>query len=448
MPEVTENTTNGKVLEPFEIPLQARTATSNQMEAVLDQIRSMAKAKGYKVDESPINVYLGTKKVYSQQPGQLPQERSNLTPEQLDTLHKALNNPQDVKGTVKISIGNQEVYKVQNGEVKTDHLGLSQKQQPEVQTTQTVEEQLAEKKEKVKSPKIASQPVAESHPAPEATEVQPPPAQENAASKAVETEPKTPTPVAASSPTAPSQPQQPELGSLEEKVALLESQVGHLQSQLQAMQQEKAYAFSTQPSATQARGQSVFNWLHQTQNKIVDATRELIERVKENSRELTAEAVTGGISAAVKAVGERLPDGTRVLESDKLSPDHRFTVTPDNKLLVNPKPQASPEQRWQQYSQGVDTGHRFVDAEMAARKAMRDGQTKSDVKEMLRASPSYQEFAKQDPKKAENFADTIIQSAAYKEKKLEQLQQKQQQQTTKQLPSQEQQATQHHSRQL
>jgi len=49
---------------------------------------------------------------------------NKLTPEDIEQMRTALNNPQALKGFVKISIGRKIIFHAKNGQVFSDLLGL------------------------------------------------------------------------------------------------------------------------------------------------------------------------------------------------------------------------------------------------------------------------------------------------------------------------------------
>jgi len=111
---------------------------------VISKIVDTAKAAGKlnlaSTEQPAIQVFVGAKKVYEQVLGQ--RSTGNvITPEQVGQVKKALEEPQNVKGSVRIKIGSETVYHVKNGEVITDNLGLAKAQTAiqEAKTTQTVE---------------------------------------------------------------------------------------------------------------------------------------------------------------------------------------------------------------------------------------------------------------------------------------------------------------------
>jgi uncharacterized coiled-coil protein SlyX len=94
------------------------------LEAVYRRISNAAKAQGQLHKDAAINVLIGNRAVYKRVPGQKP-VKNTMTPEQVSLLQKALDGPQNIQGSVRVSIGKQTVYHVKNGVVKTDTLSLA-----------------------------------------------------------------------------------------------------------------------------------------------------------------------------------------------------------------------------------------------------------------------------------------------------------------------------------
>lgn len=79
-----------------------------------------------------LSVYQGPDLLYR---GNVQAERFNhLTPEQHDLLNQTLSNPAGLQGELKITVNDQVVFHVDNGELKVDQFGLTPSQLAEPQT--------------------------------------------------------------------------------------------------------------------------------------------------------------------------------------------------------------------------------------------------------------------------------------------------------------------------
>ncbi|MBD2440555.1 hypothetical protein [Nostoc sp. FACHB-110] len=93
------------------------------LETLINRIKIKANEK--EIDAgNQISIYAGTKKVYQGVKGEKP-TLDKLNPEVVDQIQKAVNEPHNLKGSITIKIGKQEVFKVSNGQVVNDKLGLS-----------------------------------------------------------------------------------------------------------------------------------------------------------------------------------------------------------------------------------------------------------------------------------------------------------------------------------
>ncbi|MHC5827713.1 MAG: hypothetical protein ACYT04_70475, partial [Nostoc sp.] len=76
-----------------------------------------------------ISIYAGGQQVYKGLVGQSP-SKNLLTSEQLENINKAITDPKNSQGTILIKIGKSEVFRVQNGRITNDLLGLAPPSQP------------------------------------------------------------------------------------------------------------------------------------------------------------------------------------------------------------------------------------------------------------------------------------------------------------------------------
>ena len=93
------------------------------LEALLKNIQQKAKSKEIPTSND-ISIYAGGKQVYKGLVGQSP-SKNLLTSEQLENINLAITDPQNSQGTISIKIGKSEVFRVQNGRITNDLLGLA-----------------------------------------------------------------------------------------------------------------------------------------------------------------------------------------------------------------------------------------------------------------------------------------------------------------------------------
>lgn len=96
------------------------------LEALIQKIHLTAKEKGLNPSKS-ISILVGTEKIYKGIIGDNSLKEINpfVSADLVEKLNTAISNPQNTKSTVLIKIGRKEVFRVKNGKIETDKLGLS-----------------------------------------------------------------------------------------------------------------------------------------------------------------------------------------------------------------------------------------------------------------------------------------------------------------------------------
>ncbi|WP_138504548.1 hypothetical protein [Nostoc sp. PA-18-2419] len=134
-----------------EIKSEAKVVQHDYLE-ILNYIlhKLLEKGKFQELDTTKdLSIYVGNQPKYKGHPdGEM--SVNLMTPELVDKIKTAINDPQNLKGSVRIMIGKDKVYHVKDGEVLSDKLGLSsqisqnqsQSQQPAkpVQQSSTIED--------------------------------------------------------------------------------------------------------------------------------------------------------------------------------------------------------------------------------------------------------------------------------------------------------------------
>lgn len=98
------------------------------LEALLKNIQQKAKSKEIPTSND-ISIYASGQQVYKGLVGQSP-SKNLLTSEQLENINLAITDPKNSQGTISIKIGKSEVFRVQNGRITNDLLGLAPPSQP------------------------------------------------------------------------------------------------------------------------------------------------------------------------------------------------------------------------------------------------------------------------------------------------------------------------------
>jgi hypothetical protein len=134
-----------------EIKSEAKVVQHDYLEILNDILHKLLeKGKFQELDTTKdLSIYVGNQPKYKGHPdGEV--SVNAITPELVDKIKTAINDPQNLKGSVRIMIGKDKVYHVKDGEVLGDKLGLSsqisqnqsQSQQPAkpVQQSSTIED--------------------------------------------------------------------------------------------------------------------------------------------------------------------------------------------------------------------------------------------------------------------------------------------------------------------
>ncbi|MBD2531903.1 apolipoprotein A1/A4/E family protein [Nostoc flagelliforme FACHB-838] len=93
------------------------------LDAILKKIQEKGQFQGLGQSKD-VTIFVGREAKYKGTIGQKPFTNS-MTPELVDTLNKAISDPEKLKGSVRITIGNEKVFHAKDGKVITDKLGLS-----------------------------------------------------------------------------------------------------------------------------------------------------------------------------------------------------------------------------------------------------------------------------------------------------------------------------------
>lgn len=134
-----------------EIKSEAKVVQHDYLEILNDILHKLLeKGKFQELDTTKdLSIYVGNQPKYKGHPdGEV--SVNSMTPELVDKIKTAINDPQNLKGSVRIMIGKDKVYHVKDEEVLSDKLGLSsqisrnqsQSQQPAkpVQQSSTIED--------------------------------------------------------------------------------------------------------------------------------------------------------------------------------------------------------------------------------------------------------------------------------------------------------------------
>ena len=367
---------------------------SRSIEDLLKKVNQGLKARQFQ-GNLPLSVTIGKSLAFKAVSGERP-ITNKITPEQVTLLQKALENPKGVEGAVRISVGNETVFHVKNGQLTIDKLGLAQ--QPTGQTQPSSQESTQTKLSSQQSSKTQSaQPQSE----------------QGQTAQTQRTKPQTT--------QAPPPSLSAQIASLQATIERQQAQLNEMNQRLERFmssnvvivtgnEQLKSWFGDLHTKAENAGQQAIghtSNKLEQNKASLMSKVQQLWTGTKEavtdkihatgNAiQEKASEIALGVVNAAAtklaSTVGEKLTDGTVVLESR--SRDQRLDMN-SNGISLQQRPQLDPAEQWDKFSQGIEgvAKDRPVQYSLAvARNAVRHGMSRTSIEDMLVADPQYQKI--------------------------------------------------------
>lgn len=275
---------------------------------ILQRIRQQAMLSGYADPYVPIVVRHGNRRLFEAIVGEAPR-CNRIQPEHLALLQAALEHPETVQGTFKIFIGQEEVYRIQDGIVKADLLGLAAQSRSHLSSAPdpqipTVENNAASTSATATTSAIEQKTQTNGNfSGARSTKLQEAPhrspttgAMNTAAAEAQET---------VLPPPAAVNPLQPDLDRLHTQIQQLEQRIQNLTKQLQSVQSSPA------------------RWLAQTEQNIQSWARSLGQTVKRAMAEPMIRSMEAGLRRSVKLFGEVQADGSISYDSKR---DQRYVI--------------------------------------------------------------------------------------------------------------------------
>lgn len=320
--KLVESNKQPKLSEP------TRYENSRGLESLLKTINQGLKAREFQ-GNLPLSIKVGSSVVFQAVSGKKP-TTNKVTSEEITLLQQALKNPQGVQGAIRIRVGSEIVFHVRNGKLKVDKLELVQGQTLAQESFQQANKEVTAQIQQTQSQSTQAQ----------ATQTQ----------------------------SISSQATQSVTPSLETEIASLRLLVSQQQQQLDQMNQKLDRLLSSPPvvilgsnqlknwfdnlhSKIQTAGQQavthVSNQLEQNKTTLRSKIQQMWSGVKEtvtdkihaasNAVQTKAgEIALGAMSAATtklaSAIGEKLPDGSFVIENRNLN--QRLEVNGHNPSFV------------------------------------------------------------------------------------------------------------------
>ncbi len=372
----------------------AQPEDSKALEDVLQKIHTAFQARQFQ-GNLPLVIKVDDEVVFKAIPGREPTV-NKIQPEQVALLQKALEDPYGVQGSVRILVGRETLFHVKDGQVLTDKLGLA----PQPTQTHSSQSQSAQP-----SPSQAVKPQANQSPA------------------------MTP----------------------QEQITALEAKIEQMQKQIDQLStiDQKLDKFVNHPLFQNIGDERINHWLNnvhsqiyttgqqevtrtsndlqQNQANLLSKVQQLWQGLKENITDvlhathygvqgIAGQAALGMTAASAKlasTVGQKLPDGSVVLENR--NSNQRLEVNGNN-VAIKERPQLDPQTLWDKYSQGLSADRPVQRTLAAAQNAIQDGMTKTAVEDMLKADPQFQKLQQQQGlKQAQQYAKQMTRSAIRRE---------------------------------
>lgn len=409
---------------------------SDSLESTLNKLEQALRVKGLQ-SNLPINITIGNTSVFKGVLGQEPTV-NKITPEQAAILQKTLQDPRGLEGAVRIKVGNETVFHARNGKLEVDKLGLTTPQQAQTQS----------------SPQQSNQNQSSQPTQAQPSQVTPPSLQEQ---------------ISQLQSTIQQQQQQLEVlnhklnrysnspivaasarlsnwfGNLRDKVyssgqemvsqlsnqlqqnrEKLSNKIQEMRSQVssQIQQGKENITAKTQEMATQFR-QSKENITAKTQEvyantkeNVVDGVHATRDRLHAKTSSVVLGAMTSATAKLASSIGEKLPDGSVVVENRNLN--QRLEVS-GNSVALKQRPQVDAQALWDKYSQDVSPERPIIRSQVVAQKALNDGMTKTAVEDMLSADPKFKQVQQeQGLGKAQEYAKKMTRSATRQEQQTNQ----------------------------
>ncbi|GAP99626.1 hypothetical protein NIES2104_61920 [Leptolyngbya sp. NIES-2104] len=355
---------------------------------LLQRIRQQAVLAGYLDTYAPIVIRHGNQRLFEAVAGEAPRV-DRMEPEHLALLQAALERPESIRGTVKILIGDREVYRVQEGEVKTDLLGLAAQAQsaplnPHAASPSAEPQQSSNSLPNSQTQQSNGHHSGSSSENSELTQQSLMNGKSQAQQSTKEIEP--------------SANSAPDLERLRSQIEQLENRIQQLNHQLQSVQSAPA------------------RWVATTEQNLQSWARS----VKRAIAEPMVRSMEVGLRQMVKLFGETRADGSISYDSKR---DQRYVID-GNHIAVSGRETGqnstqtaavnqTPADLWNQYTQGSQGSPSQVTMQVA-RQALSDRISAKDVMQMLRSDPQYQKIeSQQGSQAAHRYVELVVGRASY-----------------------------------
>lgn len=352
---------------------------------LLQRIRQQAVIAGYLDTYALIVIRHGNQRLFEAVVGEAPRV-DRMEPEHLALLQAALERPESIRGTVKILIGDREVYRVQEGKVKTDLLGLAAQAQSTPLNPHTASAEPQRSSSSLPNSQIQQN---GHHPG---SSLENSELTQQSSMNGKNQAPHSTKEIEQFANSA------PDLERLRSQIEQLENRIQQLNNQLQSVQSAPA------------------RWVATTEQNLQSWARS----VKRAIAEPMVRSMEVGLRQMVKLFGEAQADGSVSYDSKR---DQRYVID-GNHIAVSGRETGqnstqtaaisqTPADLWNQYTQRIQGSPSQVTMQ-AARQALSDRIPAKDVMQMLRSDPQYQKIeAQQGSQAAQRYAELVVGRASY-----------------------------------
>lgn len=323
-----------------------------RFEELLQRVQKEAQAQGQ--ENAVLRVQAGRPVIYKGVPSQDPVSES-IPNEAVQKVLKAVEEPQDLNGTVKLSVNSEVIFYNQKGDISEDTYKLANQQQV-TQESSVAPQQTTQATQTTVHPRQDEQVTAD------APKLNLPPQPQ----ASVEQKPQVETTTSPNNETTPDIPQR------QGQIAPQEAPV----AKQQQPQQTKQHTNLNRSAPAPPVNNKAENWLQSIRNKMEST---LLQAAKQT------------VKTGAAILGEKQTDGSTVVHSQRRN---QSLVVDGDKISIKDHPAIDPKAMWKHYTQKVQVKGPFYTAAEVARTAWKEGMPEGDIRKVLSANPAIKQFGK------------------------------------------------------